>query len=180
MKKRTRFIATLTMFAALATPLPAFAEPRGGPDKRQDEPRRPDDRRPDGRPGKDQPGRDQPGRDQPAPKRADEKPELPRPNGHFAPPPAIKGAREKLAQDRDARRDREREEAQRRYGELLAKPAVRDEMARHNRRVAQIDYLDQLAKAKGKSDLVTRIAALLTKEAVRHEKRMQALRVSGG
>ncbi len=175
MKKRARFIATLTMFAALATAAPARAEPRGGPDNRQDEPRRPNDRPPDGRPSKDQLGKKQP-----AATRGDDKPELPRLDGHFAPPPAIKGAREKLAQDRDARRDRERKEAQRRYGDLLAKPAVREEMARHNRRVAQIDYLDQLANAKGKSDLVTRIAAILTKEAVRHEKRMQALRVSGG
>lgn len=171
MQRRTRLLAMLTMFAALSTALPAFAQPHSGPDKQRQEPRRQDDRRgPEGRPGKDQPG----------PARPDNKAEPSRPNGRFAPPPAIKGMRDKLAQDRDARRDRERDETQRRYGELLARPAVRDEIARHNRRVAQLDYLDQLAKSKGKADLVTRIAALVTKETVRHEQRMQALRKSGG
>ena len=167
--KRARFLAMLTMLAALSTALPAFAQPHGRPEKRQEEPRRPDERRgPEAPQGKGQLG----------PQRQDAKPETRPGNGRFAPPPAIKDARDKLARDRDARRDREREETQRRYGELLAKPAVRDEMGRHNRRLAQLEYLDQLARAKGKSDLVARIAALLTKESVRHEKRMQALRKS--
>lgn len=160
--------------------VPAFAEP--GRDRDRSERR--DDR--DGR-DKDRDRRDDQGRDN-RDRGGDRDRKEPQGKGPGAAadkvrhvvPAAVKAMRDNLDRDRDVRRDNHRKEVQTRYGAIAHKPVVREELALHAKRVAQLDYLTQLATSQNKTQLVQRIATLRAREDARHTKRMDECVRNGG
>lgn len=88
--------------------------------------------------------------------------------------------RKKFESQAEARRWAARAKAKGRWGEKLAEQPVRAELAIHARRVARLNVLEDMAKARGKEELLPRIAKLREKEDARHERRMAKLTSEDG
>lgn len=92
----------------------------------------------------------------------------------------LREAREKLRQTREERRKEERKAIRDKYGALLANPQVREELRTHFRRIAQIDYMDELANDLNLDKIEERVDRARDLEKERHDQRMQALKAKGG
>jgi hypothetical protein len=89
--------------------------------------------------------------------------------------------RDKLRATRQERRAEERKAIRDKWGALVDKPRVREELTRHARRMAYLNYMERLAKdLKKKDSVVDRVEKVRDREKARHEKRMDALRAKGG
>jgi len=82
-----------------------------------------------------------------------------------------------LKAKRDERMHAHRQSLKERWGDKLAVPAVHDELARHERRLAMLDRILELAQTektgKDKDALTARIQGLISKENARHDRVMQ-------
>lgn len=199
MRTRPWFLA-LSLLITSAAPMAYADGARRGPDtakspkrepdvkspKRDDRPNGPEVKRPDDRPNgqpNDRPGgpNDKPGEnrpDQQGKKPGNQPPPQWGKKGPHTPPPDMKPAREELSKTRDQRAKDRREALQKEWGKHLAKPAVREEVQTHERRLAHLNYLKESAKAKGKTASVTRADELIRKENLRYQAAMK--RLTGG
>jgi len=92
----------------------------------------------------------------------------------------LKEARVKLHETRKERRQENRKAAREKWGDLVKKPKVREELARHVRFTARLNHTARLAKEGDKEKLADRVEKLQEKENARHDKRMAALKAKGG
>ena len=152
-----RTIGWITLACAALTTTGAPAQPgRGAEEKAEDEARRAaekrarDERRDAGAPAEDETNR------------------------------RVADVRKKFESQAEARRWAARAKAKGRWGEKLAEQPVRAELAIHARRVARLNVLEDMAKARGKGELLPRIAKLRAKEEARHERRMAKLTSGDG
>lgn len=92
----------------------------------------------------------------------------------------LRESREKLRASRDERRKARRAELRAKYGDIMARPAVRSELRLHAQRMARLHRMERIATARGKEDAERRVQALVTRENARHDKRMGELKGSVG
>lgn len=92
----------------------------------------------------------------------------------------LKDARQKLRETRKERRESLVKAAKDKWGDLVKKPRVREELRTHARRIARLNQMESVAKENGKDELVERIQKLRDKENARHDKRMEAFKAKGG
>jgi hypothetical protein len=98
-------------------------------------------------------------------------------------PPAAQEAREKkltallekVRKDRDARRASRVAELEKKHGDRLTSPPVRNELLRHAWRVARLERLAQIAEAEGREEQLARAKELLEKEREKHAERLAKL-----
>jgi len=188
MRFRPWFLALSLLTTSIAAPALGAAGPSHGPDDAKAPRRAPDVKSPkrdDGpdvkRPAGPSGG---PGERPDEHRREDhgKKPGGPPPQwgkkGTHTPPPDLRPAREELSKTRDQRAKDRREALQKAWGKHLAKPAVREEVQTHERRLAQLNYLKESARARGKANSATRADELMRKENLRHQTAMN--RLAGG
>ncbi len=84
--------------------------------------------------------------------------------------------REDRREKRQERRKERREKVKEKWGDIVKRPAVREELRRHARRMARLGRLLDLAEEEKKDDAAKKIKALMEKEQARHDKRMAALK----
>ncbi len=87
-----------------------------------------------------------------------------------------KEKRKAWREKREERRKEARDEAKKKWGDLVEKPAAREELRVHARRMARLDRIRFLAEASGKTDIVTRTDKAIERENTRHDARMAALK----
>lgn len=92
----------------------------------------------------------------------------------------LKDARKDLREARRERAKAKKAELKAKWGDLLGRPAVKQELRLHAMRMAKLHRMAKLAKEKGKDDLAKRVDALVAKENARHDKRMEQLKTQGG
>ncbi len=92
----------------------------------------------------------------------------------------LREARQKLRDTRKERREEMLKSAKDKWGDLVKKPKVREELKVHARRMARLNHMEALAKENNKTEALERIQKLRDKENARHEKRMEALKAKGG
>lgn len=92
----------------------------------------------------------------------------------------LREARQKLRETRKERRQDTVKAVKDKWGDLVKKPRVREELKRHARRMARLNQMDHLAKEGDKDKLSERIGKLREQENARHDKRMAALKAKGG
>lgn len=92
----------------------------------------------------------------------------------------LREARQKLRETRKERRTEILKAAKDKWGDLVKKPKVREELKLHARRMARLNHMEYLAKENDKEELAKRVEALRAKENARHEKRMEALKAKAG
>jgi hypothetical protein len=85
-------------------------------------------------------------------------------------------ARDRLRKSRDERRAEERRNARAKWGDLLARADVRDELRLHDRRVAYLDYIEQLANDLDRKADADRAKKARDQENDRFDKRMDAIK----
>jgi hypothetical protein len=90
-------------------------------------------------------------------------------------PEGVKKEREGRAKTRGGRQQKERQALEKQWGGLLEHTAARKELALHAERLARATYLDGLARAANRADLVARVAAVRAKEMSRHATAMARL-----
>lgn len=95
--------------------------------------------------------------------------------GERTPPPEVKPAREELAKSRPERAKERRERLGERWGSQLGKPEVREELTTHERRRAQLAYLESVAESRKNTSARLRATGLLEKENARHLAAMRRL-----
>jgi hypothetical protein len=91
-----------------------------------------------------------------------------------------KKKRAEWKQKREARRKERREDLKERWGDLLLRPAVREELRVHARRMARLQRIEFLAEATGKPELKTKADKLIAEEDIRFNARMAALKTEAG
>jgi hypothetical protein len=79
--------------------------------------------------------------------------------------------RKTFAERRDAEQDRIRI----RWGSLVDRPAVQDELRLHAMRIARLTRIQELAEVEGKTPVEARALKALDRENARHDKRMQEI-----
>jgi hypothetical protein len=93
---------------------------------------------------------------------------------------AFRDARDKLRTTRQDRRRDQLRDARDRWGALLNKPMVRDELRLHARRMARLNYIETLAGDVNMDPIQERARRARDLEKERFDRRMAALRASGG
>jgi hypothetical protein len=92
----------------------------------------------------------------------------------------LREKRDKLRQTRAERRKAMVKELRDKYGALLARPQVIEELRVHFHRVARLDYIEQLAEDLDQDKIANRAEKARDLENNRHELRMAALKAKGG
>jgi DNA mismatch repair ATPase MutL len=87
---------------------------------------------------------------------------------------------EELRKTRGDRKKASIEKIKTRWGVLLENPSSKDELAKHAKRMAQLQRIRALAEAKKKVKVVAKVDELITKEELRHGKAMNKLRDAAG
>ncbi len=80
--------------------------------------------------------------------------------------------REERREKRQERRKDRRKELKDKWGDLVKRPEVRNELGKHARRMARLNRLLVVADEANKPDAKKKIEELIAKEKARHEKRM--------
>lgn len=93
---------------------------------------------------------------------------------------AFREARDKLRTTRDDRRRDQRKELRDKWGPLLAKPRVQEELRIHFRRLAQLDYIVTLSDDLDMDKIQDRAEKARDLENERHDVRMATLKSKGG
>lgn len=93
---------------------------------------------------------------------------------------AFEEARAKLRDTRADRRAAERKEAREKWGALLARGDVQEELRLHARRSAYLDYIEKLADGLDRDQVRDRAKKARDMEDHRHDWRMEALKGKGG
>lgn len=93
--------------------------------------------------------------------------------------PVIQKIGNELGETRAYRRDANREQAWKFWGEGTRNGQARSELSVHARRAARLKQVLRLAKAAGQSAAAERALELLDYENVRHERAMKALLAAG-
>jgi hypothetical protein len=88
-------------------------------------------------------------------------------------------AKEDSKEERSAKRKAQTEELKKKYGDDLDKPGVRDELRKHNRRMARLRRIGRIAKAESKDAIQKRVEVAIVKEKKRHDAAMDKLRKAG-
>jgi predicted outer membrane protein len=88
-------------------------------------------------------------------------------------------AKEDSKEEREGKRKAQAEELKKKYGNDLDKPGVRDELKKHNRRMARLRRIGRLAKAEGKGGIQKRVEVAIVKEKKRHGEAMDKLTKAG-
>ena len=70
-------------------------------------------------------------------------------------------------------------EIEKKWGDILDRPAVSAELRVHGRRVARLERIVFVAESEGKTEVAAKATTLLEQERARHEQRMQSLRAEG-
>jgi hypothetical protein len=83
----------------------------------------------------------------------------------------IETRRKTFAERRDAEQDRIRI----RWGALVDRPSVQEELRLHAMRIARLTRIQELAEVEGKNAVEARALKAIDKENARHDKRMQEL-----
>jgi hypothetical protein len=83
----------------------------------------------------------------------------------------IETRRKTFAERRDAEQDRIRI----RWGALVERPSVQEELRLHAMRIARLTRIEELAEVEGKSAVEARALKAIDRENARHDKRMQEL-----
>ncbi len=90
-----------------------------------------------------------------------------------------KEKRKAWREKREERRKDLRDEARKKWGDLVDRPAVREELRENARRMARLERVRFLAEASGKKDLLDRATKALDKERARHDAKMAQLKTEG-
>ncbi len=90
-----------------------------------------------------------------------------------------KEKRKAWREKREERRKDLRDEARKKWGDLVDRPAVREELRDSARRMARLERVRFLAEASGKKDLLDRATKALEKERARHDTKMAQLKTEG-
>lgn len=88
----------------------------------------------------------------------------------------VKQAAEELREARKKRRNEHLAEMRAKWGEILKKPGVKEEMRTHMRRMSRLRRIEQLAKNGKKDAIAKRATAAMEKEKARHQKKMDELK----
>lgn len=91
-----------------------------------------------------------------------------------------KDAIEKWRKNRAERRKDHVKELRQKWGDRLAKPAVRAELKVHARRLARLSWARNVATDANKTDKITKIDELIARENARHQAAMDRLKTEGG
>jgi hypothetical protein len=83
----------------------------------------------------------------------------------------IETRRKTFAERRDAEQDRIRI----RWGALVDRPSVQEELRLHAMRIARLTRIQELAEVEGKDAVEARALKAIDRENARHDKRMQEL-----
>lgn len=84
--------------------------------------------------------------------------------------------RKEWREDRRERRNTHLKELKAKWGDALKKPAAKEELRTHARRMARLAHARKVAEEAGKKELVARIDKLLEKEKTRHQNAMDKLK----
>lgn len=88
----------------------------------------------------------------------------------------VKQAADELREARKKRRNEHLAEMRAKWGEILKKPGVKEEMRTHMRRMSRLRRIEHLAKEGKKDAIAKRAAAAMEKEKARHQKKMDELK----
>ncbi len=88
----------------------------------------------------------------------------------------LKDDRKELRDARKKRRDEHMAEMRAKWGEILKKPGVKEEMRVHSRRMSRLRRIDKLAKEHKKPAVEKRAEAAMAREKARHQKKMEELK----
>ncbi|HQY59867.1 MAG: hypothetical protein IPF92_16495 [Myxococcales bacterium] len=88
----------------------------------------------------------------------------------------VKQAADELREARKKRRQEHLAEMRAKWGEILKKPGVKEEMRVHMRRMSRLRRIEHLAKEGKKDAIAKRAAAAMEKEKARHQKKMDELK----
>lgn len=84
--------------------------------------------------------------------------------------------RKEIREDRKEHRKARRKEIREKWGETVKKPAAKEELKVHSRRMARLVRARAVAMEHGKKELVARIDKLMEKEKTRHQAAMEKLK----
>lgn len=88
----------------------------------------------------------------------------------------LRGDRKELRADREQARKAQIRELREKWGDSIKKPAVKEELKVHSRRMARLTRARAVADEAGKKELVARIDKLVEKERTRHQTSMDKIR----
>lgn len=88
----------------------------------------------------------------------------------------IREDRREIREDRREARKAQQRELREKWGESIKKPAVKEELKVHGRRMARLTRARAVAEEAGKKELVARIDKLIEKEKARHQAAMDKVR----
>ncbi len=88
----------------------------------------------------------------------------------------LKQAEQELREARKKRRADHMAEMRAKWGDILKKPGVKEEMRIHARRMSRLRRIEKLAKEAKKDAIVKRVNAAEEKEKARHQKKMDELK----
>lgn len=88
----------------------------------------------------------------------------------------LKQAEKELREARKKRREEHLAEMRAKWGEILKKPGVKEEMRVHARRMSRLRRIEKIARDAKKEAVVKRATALQEKEKARHQKKMDELK----
>lgn len=88
----------------------------------------------------------------------------------------VKQASDELKEARKKRREEHLAEMRAKWGDILKKPGVKEEMQTHMRRMSRLRRIEHLAKEGKKDPIAKRASAAMEKEKTRHQKKMDELK----
>jgi membrane-bound lytic murein transglycosylase B len=93
---------------------------------------------------------------------------------------AFRDVRDKLRTTQQERRRDQVKDARDKWGALLTKTKVREELRIHSRRMARLNYIESLSDDLNMNDIQDRAKRARDQENDRFDRRMDALKASGG
>ena len=88
----------------------------------------------------------------------------------------LKQAEKELREARKKKREEHLAEMRAKWGEILKRPGVKEEMRLHMRRMSRLHRIEKLAKEHKKPELEKRVMAAIEREKARHQKKMEELK----
>jgi hypothetical protein len=90
-----------------------------------------------------------------------------------------KEERQEKREERKAKRQERVKEIRAKWGDMVSRPPVRNELRNHAQRMARLNRARKVAEEAQKTEMVTRIDKLMEREKTRHQAAMDRLKTEG-